>query len=108
EHSLRRLILRAQLEIDRGEEQIDDVVLIEPALAPALVALTGVLADPRDCALGGDLLLEELPEGCFHVTGRQTAQERAASCAALSNCATGWESSSVGRAKGGRPHDPRP
>lgn len=48
EDTLGRLVLGAQLQVDRVQGEVDQVVLVEAALAPAPVALTSVLADPRD------------------------------------------------------------
>jgi hypothetical protein len=50
-----------QLQVDRVEKQVHDVVGIQPPAAARLaVSLPGVLADPRDSARGRDLLLKDL------------------------------------------------
>src|SRR6266567_2430198 len=42
------LIVGAQLEVDRVQVAVHEIVLVEATLAPPRVALTGVPADPRD------------------------------------------------------------
>ena len=77
QHALGRLIVGPQLRVQRVEEQVDDVVLLEPALTPAAVALPGVLADARDGRLADDRLVEGLFQRRFDVAHRQPAQKRA-------------------------------
>src|ERR671924_657832 len=48
QHTLGRLVVGVQLQVDGVAEQVDQVVLVEPPLAPAPVALAGVLEDARD------------------------------------------------------------
>ena len=77
QHALGRLVVGAQLQIQRVQEQVDEVVLVEPALAPAPVALARVLADPRDGRLADHRLVEGLLQRGLDVAHRQPAQERA-------------------------------
>jgi len=44
EHALGRLVVGAQLQVDGVEEQVDEVVRLEPALAPAPVVLSALVA----------------------------------------------------------------
>src|SRR3954447_25350655 len=48
QHTLGRLVVGPQLEVQGIQEQVHEVVLVKAALAPAPVALPGVLADPGD------------------------------------------------------------
>ena len=77
EHALGGLVVGVQLQVDRVQEAVDDVVLLEPALAPAPVALPGVLQDPRDGRARRDRLVEGLLKHGLDVARRQPAQERA-------------------------------
>ena len=77
QHALGRLVVGAQLQIQRVAEQVDEVVLVEPALAPAPVALARVLADPGDGRLADHRLIEGLLQRRLDVAHRQPAQERA-------------------------------
>jgi hypothetical protein len=71
------LVIGAQLQIDRVQEQVDDVVGLQPPAAPLAVSLPRVLTDPRDRALGRDRLLEDLLKRRLDVTRGQAAQEAA-------------------------------
>src|ERR1019366_5685090 len=53
------------------------VVRLQLAPAPLAVSLPGVLTDPRDRALGGDRLLEDLLERGLDIPRRQAPQEAA-------------------------------
>jgi hypothetical protein len=60
EHALGRLVVGPQLEVDRVQVAVDEVVGGEIALAPGAVALPGAPADPGDRRLADDLLAERL------------------------------------------------
>ena len=74
---LGRRVVGVQLQIDRVEEQVHEVVLLELALAPAAVALAGVLQHARHCRLRDHRLIERLRQRGLDVAHREAAQERA-------------------------------
>src|SRR3954451_25101460 len=69
------LVGGAQLQIDRVQVEVDEIVAAEVALAPRLVALAGVLADPRDRRLRDHVLAERLLQQRLDVTHRQASEE---------------------------------
>lgn len=75
--TLGRFVVGAQLQVDRVEEAVDDVVRVEAAAAPGAVALARLLADPRDRRLRDHRLVEGLLERRLDVAYREPAQERA-------------------------------
>jgi hypothetical protein len=48
--ALRRRVVGVQLQIDRIQEAVDDVVLLKAPPAPLAVSLAGVLTDPGPCS----------------------------------------------------------
>ena len=76
QHALGRRVVGVKLQVEPVEEQVDEVVLVELAAAPAPVALAGVLEDARDRRARADRLVEALLEHRLHVAHRQPAQER--------------------------------
>jgi hypothetical protein len=70
-----RLVIWAQLEIDRVQVAVHEVVAVEAGLAPRAVALAGVLADPGDGRLADDLLAEGLLQQRLDVAHRQASEE---------------------------------
>jgi hypothetical protein len=77
EDALGGLVVGPQLQIERIAEQVYEVVLVEPALTPAPVALARVLAHARDGRLADHRLVEGLLKRGLDVAHRQPAQERA-------------------------------
>jgi hypothetical protein len=75
--SLRWCVVGAQLQIDRIQKQVDDVVGLEALAAPLPVSLAGVLTDPRDRALRGDRLLEDILQRRLDIPRREAPQEAA-------------------------------
>lgn len=67
QHPLGGWVVGVQLELNGVEEQVDQVVFIEPPLAPAAVALAGVLQDPRYRRARADGLVEGVLEHRLHV-----------------------------------------
>ena len=74
-NALRWCVVGAQLQVDRVEEEADDVVLLKAPAAPLPVSLAGVLTDPRDRALGRDRLLEDLLQRRLDIPRRQTLRK---------------------------------
>jgi hypothetical protein len=70
------LVVQAQLEVDRVQVAVDEVVLVQAALTPGAVALTGVLADPCDGRLADDLLAQRLLQQSLDVSERQALRTR--------------------------------
>src|SRR5439155_26000331 len=71
------LIIGAQLQVDRIEEAVDDVVLLETTPAPLSGSLPGVLTDAGDRGARRDRLLEDLLERRLHIARREAPKERA-------------------------------
>src|SRR5271165_5528970 len=76
-NALRWCVVGAQLQVDRVEEEVDDVVLLKAPAAPLPVSLAGVLTDPRDRALRRDRLLEDLLQRRLDIPRRETPKEAA-------------------------------
>jgi len=75
--ALGRGVVGAQLQVDGVEEQVDEVVLCQAALAPGAVALARGGADSADRRLGDDRTVEGLLQRRLDVAHREAAQEGA-------------------------------
>ena len=71
------LVVGAQLQIDRVEIQVREIMLAEVTLAPGRIPGGGVLADSRDGRPADHLLPEALLQSSLDITDRQPPQEAA-------------------------------
>jgi hypothetical protein len=76
QHALGGLVVGAQLQVDRVQVAVDEIVGREVSLAPRRVALARVLADPRDGRLADDLLAERLRQEILDVSDRVLSASR--------------------------------
>ncbi len=76
QHALGRRVVGPQLQLDRVQEAVDEVVLVQAPAAPGAVARLRVLADPRHRRLRDDRPLERFLQRRLDVAYRQPTQER--------------------------------
>ena len=77
--TLGRLVVWSQLQVDRIQKQVDEVVSCPAPIRPGQVALPRLHADAGDCRLGDDRAIEGVLERRLDVPDRQTAQITSAS-----------------------------